>query len=84
LRGKIRSGSQHRGLSLRSLAEKIGTSPSALSDIETGKSEGRLSILRRVAGALAVGPEALLPPAGRDERTLTNTNAGLMGDTPDE
>jgi transcriptional regulator with XRE-family HTH domain len=59
---------QHRGLSLRSLADKIGTSRSALSDIETGKSEGRLSILHRVAGALDVGLEELLPAAGRDKR----------------
>lgn len=46
----VRVWRQHRGLSLRSLAGQVGTSPSAVSDIETGKSEGRLSILHRIAG----------------------------------
>lgn len=62
----VRVWRQHRGLSLRSLAERAGTSPSALSDIETGKSEGRLSILHRIAGALEVGLEDLIPATARD------------------
>lgn len=62
----IRVWRQHPGLSLRSLAERAGTSPSALSDIETGKSEGRLSILHRIAGALGVDLEDLIPAAGHD------------------
>jgi DNA-binding Xre family transcriptional regulator len=62
----IRVWRQHRGLSLRSLAELAKTNPSALSDIETGKSEGRLSILHRIAGALDVALEDLIPAAGRD------------------
>ena len=57
----IRVWRQHRGLSLRSLAEQAGTSPSALSDIETGKTEGRLSILRRIAGTLGLELEDLIP-----------------------
>jgi ribosome-binding protein aMBF1 (putative translation factor) len=61
----IRVWRQHRGLSLRSLAEQVATSPSALSDIESGKSEGRLSILHWIAGALDVGLEDLIPAAGR-------------------
>jgi DNA-binding Xre family transcriptional regulator len=61
----VRVWRQHRGLSLRSLAERAGASPSALSDIETGKSEGRLSILHRIAGALDVSLEDLIPAAGR-------------------
>ena len=52
---------QHRGLSLRSLAERAGTSPSALSDIETAKSEGRLSLLQRIAGVLDIGLDDLIP-----------------------
>jgi DNA-binding Xre family transcriptional regulator len=65
----IRVWRQHRGLSLRVLAEQAGTSPSASSDIATGKSEGRLSILHRIAGALDVGLEDLIPAAGGDQRT---------------
>ncbi len=62
----IRVWRQHRGLSLRSLTEQAGTSSSALSDIETGKSEGRLSILRRIAEVLGVDLEDLVPAGGRD------------------
>ena len=36
----IRVWRERRGLSLRALAERVGTSPSVLRDMETGKSEG--------------------------------------------
>jgi DNA-binding XRE family transcriptional regulator len=62
----VRVWRQYRGLSLRALAEQAGVSSSGLSDIETGKSEGRLSVLSRVAEALGVGLEDLVP-AARDE-----------------
>jgi hypothetical protein len=62
----VRVWRQHRGLSLRCLAGQVGTSRSALSDIETGKSEGRLSILHRVAVTLGIGLEELVPAAGRE------------------
>ncbi len=55
---------QHRGLSLRSLANRAGTSPSALSDIENGKSEGRLSILQRIARVLDIDLDDLIPAVG--------------------
>jgi DNA-binding XRE family transcriptional regulator len=60
----VRVWRQHRGLSLRALAEQVGASASALSDIETGKSEGRLSILHRIAGVLGVGLDDLIPMVG--------------------
>jgi len=62
----IRVWRQHRELSLRSLAEKAGISASGLSDIETGKTEGRLSVLSRLADILGVGLEDLVPEV-RDE-----------------
>jgi DNA-binding Xre family transcriptional regulator len=70
----VRVWRQHRGLSLRALAGQVGTSASALSDIETGKSEGRLSILHRIAGALDVGLEDLLLGAGCNQQPLGNTD----------
>lgn len=57
---------QYRGLSLRALAEQAGASASGLSDIETGKTEGRPSVLNRVAEVLGVGLEDLVPMT-RDE-----------------
>jgi hypothetical protein len=59
----IRVWREHRGLSLRTLAARAGTSPSVLSDMETGKSEGRPAILRRIAGILKVSLDELIPAA---------------------
>jgi transcriptional regulator with XRE-family HTH domain len=47
-------------LSLRSLAEQVGISPSVLSDMETGKSEGRPATLRRIADTLRVSLDDLI------------------------
>jgi len=55
----IRVWREHRGLSPRELAARVAISPSALSDIETGRSEGRLATLRRIATALDVDLEDL-------------------------
>jgi ribosome-binding protein aMBF1 (putative translation factor) len=62
----IRVWREHRGLSLRTLAVQAGTSPSVLSDMETGKSEGRPAILRRIAGILEVSLDELIPAAERE------------------
>jgi len=67
----VRVWREHRGLSLRSLAARVGTSPSALSDKETRKSEGCLAILRRIAGILAVNLDDLIPSAGREAADAT-------------
>jgi DNA-binding Xre family transcriptional regulator len=62
----IRVWREHRGLSLRLLSERTAVSPSALSDMETGKSQGRLAALRRIAKVLGVGLEDLVPSASQD------------------
>ena len=62
----VRVWRQYRGLSLRALSERAGVSASGLSDIETGKSEGRLSVLSRLAEVLGVDLEDLLS-VSRDE-----------------
>lgn len=62
----IRVRREHCGLSLRSLAQRAGMRPSVLSDIETGKSEGRPGTLREIAGILNVGMDELLN-VGMDE-----------------
>lgn len=65
----IRVWREYRGLSLRSLAEQIGTSPSALSDMETGKSKGRPENLQRIAGILHVSMDELLQSPDDDANT---------------
>lgn len=57
----VRVWRQYRGVSLRSLADQARISPSGLSDIETGKSEGRPSVLQRIAAVLGVSLEELIP-----------------------
>ncbi|MCK0198974.1 helix-turn-helix domain-containing protein [Ancylobacter sp. 6x-1] len=45
---------EHRGLSARAVAEKIGIAPSFLSQIENGKREGSVETLKKIAKALGV------------------------------
>ena len=51
---RIRVWREHRGLTLKALAEKIGVGQPFLSQIETGKREGTLDTLRKIAGALSL------------------------------
>jgi hypothetical protein len=62
----VRVWREYRGLSLRALAALAHVSPSALSDLETGKSEGRTRVLRRLAVALGISLDDLVPPASQD------------------
>jgi len=50
----VRVYRKHRGMSGKQLADATGLSPSAISDLETGKREGTAPTLRRVADALGV------------------------------
>ncbi len=58
----IRVWREHRVLSLRTLVEQAGITPSLLSDMETGKSEGRPSVVRNLAAALNVDLDDLIVP----------------------
>jgi hypothetical protein len=62
----VRVWREYRGLSLRALAAQAHVSPSALSDLETGKSEGRPAALRRIAMALGIGLDDLVPAVNHD------------------
>ncbi|RYE39012.1 MAG: XRE family transcriptional regulator, partial [Hyphomicrobiales bacterium] len=50
----------HRGMTISALAEKAGLSQSYLSQIESGKREGRVSVLQRLARSLSVDLEDLV------------------------
>jgi ribosome-binding protein aMBF1 (putative translation factor) len=45
---------EHRGLSAKALAIKAQISPPYLSEIESGKKDGSLSVMRKIADALDV------------------------------
>ena len=51
---RIRVWRDHRGLTCTALAEKAGIAQPFLSQIETGKREGTVETLRRIAAALNV------------------------------
>lgn len=65
--GRIRDRRDAAGLKLQELATLTGLSVSALSNIETGKRDLRLSTLRRIAEALRLTPADLL--ADKEDRT---------------
>lgn len=50
----VRVWRQHRGLSARDLAEKTELSTAYISEIETGKKDGSVSAMKRIAEALGV------------------------------
>jgi transcriptional regulator with XRE-family HTH domain len=58
--GRIREVREDRGLNLHELARLSGISASALSLIETGKRDLRVSSLYRIANALRIDPGDLL------------------------
>lgn len=51
---------EHRGLTISALAEKAGLSQSYLSQIESGKREGKVGVLASLARALSVGLDDLV------------------------
>ena len=51
---------EHRGFSLRALAEMARLAPSYLSEIESGKKPGSFDAMGRIAGALGVSLDLLV------------------------
>ncbi len=56
----VRVFREYRGLKAAALAERIGKSPSYLSEIETGKKPGSARVLRLIADALGVDLDNLV------------------------
>jgi transcriptional regulator with XRE-family HTH domain len=63
---RIRDARERAVLSQGELAVKAGISQNALSQIETGKSQPRMSTIRKVAEALGIEPGRLM----QDQRDL--------------
>lgn len=56
----IRVWRKHRGWSARKLAEIVGISPAYLSEIESGKKDGRIKLVKNLADALNVTVDDLV------------------------
>ena len=68
-----------RGLTLAALGQRVGRAPSALSALENGRREPKLSLLRSLAEALGTSPEELLirePPNRRAQLEIEIARAG--------
>jgi transcriptional regulator with XRE-family HTH domain/mannose-6-phosphate isomerase-like protein (cupin superfamily) len=57
---RLREVRQARGLSLRSLAERLGVSPSLISQVETGRAKPSVSTLYAIATELGISLDDLL------------------------
>src|SRR5215467_2830864 len=65
---RLRHLRRSRGLTLAELGRRVGRAPSALSLLENGRREPKLSLIESLAAALSVAPEELLrhqPPSRR-------------------
>lgn len=61
----IRSARGRRGTSLRTLAARLGITPSYLSDIETDRRVPAEAVLERIAEELSLEDDTLMALAGR-------------------
>ena len=75
---RLRYYRTRNGLTLEALASRVGRAPSALSALENGRREPKLSLLRTLAAALGVTTEQLLsrePPHRRAELEIAIAGA---------
>ena len=63
---RIRVWREHRGLSARELARRAGISGAYVSELESGRKNGRVEPLQRLAVALGVDLDDLVPPVRAD------------------
>ncbi len=76
----LREARRGRGLSLRELADRLGVSPSLISQIETGRANPSVSTLYAIAGELDVSLDELLFNERRPAETVPPpTQAGAVG-----
>ncbi|CAA2138210.1 MULTISPECIES: helix-turn-helix domain-containing protein [Methylobacterium] len=76
---RIRVWRDHRGMTAAILADKAGIAQAYLSQIETGKREGTIETLRRLASALAISLDDLVGfgphVTGTEDRDTGKTSA---------
>jgi transcriptional regulator with XRE-family HTH domain len=74
---RLREARRARSLSLRTLAERLGVSPSLISQIETGRANPSVSTLYAIAAELDVSLDELLFNDRRPPGPVTPTSAGV-------
>lgn len=71
---RLRARREERGLSLRELARRLGISPSAVSQIETGKSRPSVSTLYSIVTELGMSLDELFSGEPGEERSAENAS----------
>jgi transcriptional regulator with XRE-family HTH domain len=85
---RLRQARTARGLSLRKLAERLGVSPSLISQVETGRAKPSVNTLYALANELGISLDTLLfmdtePPSasdGADDAAAASQDADLPHD----
>jgi transcriptional regulator with XRE-family HTH domain len=78
---RLREARQARGLSLRTLAERLGVSPSLISQIETGRANPSVSTLYAIAAELDVSLDELLFNDRRPPEVVAPARPGVSAGT---
>ena len=84
---RLRQARTARGLSLRRLAERLGVSPSLISQVETGRAKPSVNTLYALASELGISLDTLLfmdtePPSATDTPDEDPLVASLDADLP--
>ena len=84
---RLREARRARSLSLRTLAERLGVSPSLISQIETGRANPSVSTLYAIAAELDVSLDELLfndrrPPEPAAPARTEMATSGTMAPAP--
>lgn len=86
LGGRLRQERERRGLSLRKLAGDLGISPSALSQIETGRSQPSVGTLYSIVSELGLSFDELFAaeagPSGKEPTRGWTDGAGRRSEGP--
>jgi transcriptional regulator with XRE-family HTH domain len=78
---RLREARRARNLSLRTLAERLGVSPSLISQIETGRANPSVSTLYAIAAELDVSLDELLFNDRRPPEVAAPARSGVTGGT---
>lgn len=70
MKNRVRELRKARGWTIEHLADLVGTSKGHLSDIETGKREASVPMLRSIAQALGATDVEIFAPATESEQAL--------------
>lgn len=77
---RLREARQSRGLSLRALADRLGVSPSLISQVETGRAKPSVSTLYAIVTQLGISLDDMLFPDGRVSESAAPRQAGADDD----